>query len=268
MKTRFPLLLMAALAVASGCATKVRSISNSAYEARLYQGATAYNRELRETDVLGINPAEAVSEEAIQRALNVAGSVSLRSGGTILLIQSGAEHPDPALVQGLSRRFNVVPFTGLAPVRETERREIRWTPHGCKTCTTITEPALDTTSAYSRLLRLAAARAGAETVVCCWGILESAESNNVGKPVAWVPVMNWVLPDKREHMRIRLKVALVGVRTGNWTVFSPEAFKGGASTTRWTRESRDQKLVEALKAKAYAACVQELASGRFSVAIR
>ena len=60
-------------------------------------------------------------------------------------------------------------------------------------------------------------------------------------------------------MRIRLKVALVDVRTGHWRMLSPEPFEDKAWSTRFSRGSSDQKQVESLKRKAYAACVQALA---------
>jgi hypothetical protein len=57
-------------------------------------------------------------------------------------------------------------------------------------------------------------RGGCETILCHWGLLESAEGNAIGKPVSWVPVVHWLVPDKRQQMRIRLKLALIDVRTG------------------------------------------------------
>ena len=110
----------------------------------------------------------------------------------------------------------------------------------------------------SKSLRLAAARAGAETIVCYWGILESAREKIATKTVSWVPVVGWFVPDERQHMRIRLKLALIDVRTGNWSVLSPPAFDSKALTVSPRRAVADQKLVERLKQRAYSAAVQEL----------
>ena len=51
-------------------------------------------------------------------------------------------------------------------------------------------------------------------------------------------------------MRIRVKVALVDVRSGNWAVFSPEAFDDSRASTSLRRGAKDQQQVELLKAKA------------------
>jgi hypothetical protein len=73
-----------------------------------------------------------------------------------------------------------------------------------------------------------------------------------------VPVVNWILPDEREHMRIRLKMALVDVRTGNWAVLSPEPVEGAKLSVSPRRNITDQKLVECLKQLAYVAGTKEL----------
>ena len=44
------------------------------------------------------------------------------------------------------------------------------------------------------------------------------------KTVSWVPIVNWLMPDEKQHTRIQIKVAVVHVRPGNWSVFSPNAF--------------------------------------------
>lgn len=54
-------------------------------------------------------------------------------------------------------------------------------------------------------------------------------------------------------MRIRLKVALLDVRTGNWSGFSPKPFAEARLTTSPGRGAVDQKQVEHLKQLAYEA---------------
>jgi hypothetical protein len=56
-------------------------------------------------------------------------------------------------------------------------------------------------------------------------------------------------------MRIRLKTAIIKVRSGHWESFAPEPFQDTASSTRYTRESSDQAQVAVLKTKAYEAMV-------------
>src|SRR5437764_1321373 len=160
----------------------------------------SYCYQLREFDVLGITHCAIASENEIRRALDNARRVKLHPNSSLLLIQSGAAFPDGGMVTELSKHFQVVPFSGVPPSKtdalpenEGLRRE-----------------------SYSRLLRLAAAKGGNDTIVCYWGILESETENLATKTVSWMPMVNWMVPDARQHMRIRLKVALIDVRTGNW----------------------------------------------------
>jgi hypothetical protein len=164
----------------------------------------------------------------------------LKSDTTLLLTQSGAMFPDAGMVTNLSRHFSVVPFSGVPAQKST------WTGDD------------DTDFSFSKSLRLAAARGGAETILCYWGILESAQENIATKTVSWVPVVGWFVPDERQHMRIRLKLALIDVRTGNWSVLSPPALDSKATSWSPRREVADQKLVERLKQKAYATAVEDL----------
>ena len=110
------------------------------------------------------------------------------------------------------------------------------------------------------MLRLAAARAGVSTVVCYWGILESGEEKVATKTISWIPVLNWVVPDERQHMRLRLKIAMVDVATGNWSVFSAEPLESRSWSVKPRREVADQKQVEAIKQKAYELAARDLIS--------
>jgi hypothetical protein len=243
--------LATTMLLVAGCAT-TRSISNSsshydAKRARCSMPCTSsdpgfeYRGELNEFDVLGIERSRLTTEEEIQDAFASAYSIRLAPGSSILLVQSGAVFPDGAMLKELKKRFHVTPFSGVPPHRGT-----------------MTNPEPPEEFSYSKSLRLAAARAGAETVVCCWGILESARRDLETKTVSWVPMAGWLLPDERQHMRIRLKLAIIDVRTGKWAVICPEPFTDAASSTRFTRGSSDQNQVERLKEKAYKAGTEEL----------
>jgi hypothetical protein len=235
----------------SGCDRTVRPISNSAYvgkETHHHRSAQPpldpafqYRGELSEFDVLGITPGTIASENAIRRALDNAKRVKLHSDSSLLLIQSGAAFPDGGMVTELSKHFQVVPFSGVPPATETPSQTDSLYPQS-----------------YSRLLRLAAAKGGNDTIVCYWGILESETENLATKTVSWVPMVNWMLPDQKQHMRIRLKVALIDVRAGNWTVFSPKPFDDSRISRSPRRGAVDQKQVERLKSDAYAASAKEL----------
>src|ERR1035441_5747122 len=137
-------------------------------------------------------------------------TVKLRPGSSILLIQSGALFPDGPMVTALSKHFSVVPFSGVPALRKT-------TAGGAQTESPDSE-------SYSKSLRLTAARGGIDLVLCYWGMLESESECLPTKTVSWVPLVHWVVPDEKQHMRIRLKVALFDVRSDNWSVFSPQPF--------------------------------------------
>lgn len=230
-----------ALAFATGC---TRSISNSGYAGRGYEyyGQSPYRGELSDFDVLGVDRDQAVSETEIANALNESQRVQLRRGDPILLIQSGAMFPDAGMADELGKFARVVPFTGM-PLDKPQPGT-----------------ASDTASrtSYAKSLRLAAARGGCPVIICYWGVLETARKELATKTVSWVPIVGWAIPDEKQHMRIRLKVAVIDVRTGRWSISTPEPFAVDAHSEMYRRESSDQAQVETLKQKAYEAAAKEL----------
>ena len=220
--------------VLSGC-TRTRSISNSGYPEPGGRRAHVQAPELSEFDVLGLQRTGAVTDQEIQQALDAASRVRVRKGSSMLVIQSGAYQPDSPMAQALARHVNVVPFNGQSD-----------------------SVARDAGSGYAKALRLAAARAGCETVLCYWGTLESARRNLETKSVSWVPVVGWMLPDEKQYMRIRLKMALVDVRSGSWTMFSPEAFDSKSLSSMFNKEAADQGQVEKLKRLAYEKAAEDV----------
>jgi hypothetical protein len=201
-----------------------------------------YQGELNEFDVLAVDRNRLVTDGDIARALDEARPVLLKPGSSILLIQSGAVFPDGVMITELARHFTVTPFSGVPPAHHA-----------------MTDPEPAEPVSYARALRLAAAHAGAESIVCYWGILESARRNLETKTLSWVPLAGWVLPDEAQQMRLRLKLAVIDVRTGRWTVRGVEPTADKAWSTQFTRGSSDQKQVELLKRQAYAAGAKELA---------
>jgi hypothetical protein len=233
-----------------GC-MRSRSISNSAYREPGsgcwgWEGgpptsdpAFVYRGELSEYDVLGLRPGDtAVSEEVIRQTLERAEPLRLTPSSTVLVVQSGALFPDEAMLSALRPHFAVVPFSGVP----AERPRVG-----------VFEEA-----GYARALRLAAARAGAATILCYWGVLESGHSDQVTKTISWIPLAGRFLPDEKESMRIRLKLAVIDVASGRWSLLSPDRFDRARWSTKAGRGRADQKLVEELKQEAYAACVREL----------
>src|SRR5262245_9729792 len=237
----FPISILAvAVVLVARCTKTVRPISNSgdADSPPSYSGALppaappttpfAYRGELSEFDVLGITRGGTPSDSEIERALDSAKRVRLHPASSIMLIQSGAIFPDGPMVTELSKHFRVVAFSGVPPSSRAD------------------EPGpfeRSDAETFSRSLRLAAARGGNDVILCYWGVLESENAKLATKTISWVPLVNWVLPDEREHVRIRLKLALIDVRTGDWAVLSPAPVEDSAVSSSPRRNVADQKLV-------------------------
>jgi len=245
--------LTIACALLAGCA-QTRSISNSTYReepgfwgnrapADNSDPAFSYRGELSEFDVLGITRGTVATDTEIERTLANAQRIRLRPGNSILLIQSGALFPDGPMVSELSKHFRVVPFSGVPAEPRTSKDDLF---------------AHRNADSFSRSLRLAAARGGNDMILCYWGILESENAKLATKTISWVPVVNWVVPDEKEHMRLRLKLALIDVRTGDWAMLSPEAVDDSKISRSPRRNVADQKLVESLKQRAYTSGAKEL----------
>lgn len=222
------------LAIA-GC--NARSISDSGYRARSGGSAKAadtpfYQGELSEFEVLGISSEATVTQEEISRFLEARQRLVLPKGSSLMLIQSGAMIPDDHMIRALEKYYTVATFTGI--------------------------PADRGNGDYAMSLRLAAAKGGCEKIMVYWGVLETAQKSTGAKAISWVPVIGGVISDESQEMRIRLKVALIDVKTGQWETFSPEPFQNTAVSARYTRESVDQGQVAVLKAIAYSGAVEHI----------
>lgn len=216
-KIRSPRVCAAAvvLLLLAGCAA--RSISNSGYYADPDHGwrarnAPEYRGELNEFDVIGIKRDTAISETDIRSALDSRQALAVHRGAAVMLVQSGARFADEAMVQAMEKYYTVTSFGGVP------NDELGGEP-----------PAAARTS-YAMALRLAAARAGCETIVAYWGVLETGHENLATRTISWVPIVGWGIPDQSQRMRIRLKVAVVDVRTGNWEMFAPEPLDDKATS--------------------------------------
>jgi hypothetical protein len=231
------MLVAVLLLFVTGCS--IRSISDSGYNPNAVYGHRSnspfYKGELSEFDVLGIDAGKEVSDDDIASAVNGKKErLNIRKGDALLVIQSGAMIPDQDMTENLEKYFSINVFTGVP------------------------EQGKDSNKTYARALRLAAARAGIEKIVVYWGILESGTRNLATKTVSWVPVVGWAIPDKSQEVRIRLKVALIDVKSGQWEMFVPRAFEDTAYSGILSRESSDQAQVALLKAKAYRAAVDAI----------
>lgn len=232
---RFTVLIMLIALAATGCAT--RSISDSGYRAEpgyrsQPSGNPFYQGELTEFEVLGIDPDAKITQDEINKAFESKERITLPKGSSIMLIQSGAMIPDEAMVKALEKYYNISVFSGV------------------RVCRGINNIAMS--------LRLAAAKGGYERIVAYWGLLETARKDLSTKAVSWVPFVGGAIPDEGQEMRIRLKVAVVDVKSGQWETFSTEPFQDTAVSARYTRESSDQSQVALLKTKSYEAAAQDL----------
>ena len=243
------IVLLGAVLLLGACET--RSISNSGYAGPGGgRGNPFYQGELTEFDLLGIDVSRSASDEDIVRELDKRQKVGVHRGGTMMVIQSGALIPDDAMVKQLDRYFAVMPFTGIPLVHRDEPLYHTATlgPSPVVTDERITN--------YARALRLAAAKSGADVIFCYWGLIESAVEREPTKAVSWVPFIGAAVPDEAQLMRIRLKVAVIDVRTGQWSMFVPDAYVDSALSASLTRASSDQHQVELLKQQAYKSAVE------------
>jgi hypothetical protein len=241
MRKFFPLVTLSLLVLVAGCST--RSISDSGYDSGGSYGRSDnafYRGELSEFDVLGIDRGAKPSDDDIARALATREQLFLKRGSTIMLIQSGALMPDDPMTKALEKYYSVVSFTGI--------------PNDKAAAGTASESA----ESYSRSLRFAAARSGCEKILVYWGTLESARENLATSSVSWVPIVGWVLPDEHQRMRIRLKIVLVDVRTGQWEMYTPEPIDDRSLSSLISRRDTDQTLVATLKDKAYVAAADDI----------
>jgi hypothetical protein len=222
------------LLLLTACAT--RSISDSGYRGEGYgRGNPLYRGELSEYDVLGVDRTGGFSEADIQKAMVQRQPISVKKGSAILLVQSGAELADPEMISALEKYYTVASFSGV-PL-----------------------DAGPATVPYSQLFRMAAAKGGYETVIVYWGVLESASQGLGGKAISWVPIIGGVVPDETQHMRIRLMMAVIDTRTGQWESISPEPFEDEATSNQHGRAASDQSQVALLKGKAYKAAAEAVA---------
>ena len=74
-----------------------------------------------------------------------------------------------------------------------------------------------------------------------------------------MPFVGGVIPDESQRMRIRLKFALIDVKSGQWEIYLPEPLDDEAASGRYTRVAADQAQVNLLKENAYKAAVQQIA---------
>ena len=221
-----------------GC--QIRSISNSDYG-----GTWGYRGELSELQVLGVDAKQQITNGDIHVALKADIKISLKRGDRIVLVQSGAQFPDGSVLDELKPYYSVVPLSGVPAHSD------RYGRYGQVEDALPKQP-------LDKSLRLAAAKAGAKTLIVYWGILETGREDHGTKIISWVPIVGKLVPDQKQKMRIRIKAAVIDVATGAWLFIIPEAYNDARTSARINREESDQGQAARLKAKAYKALVQSL----------
>lgn len=244
--TDYLMLLPLIIILLTGCGT--RSISDSGYQDDGWYGRQAnpfYQGELNELSILGINAEQAIGEADIQAALNDASAMTLKRGDTILLIQSGAMFPDDDMLQAMRDYFTVTPLSGIP--EQAAQGETAMPPAPLK-----------------QVLRLTAAQTGATTVIVYWGIIETAQEDQVTKVISWAPFLGQLIPDEVQRMRIRLKGVVMDVQSGKWLMLTPPEADSAALSGRLEREAADQQQVARMKTQAYQNFMQTLRQ-RFAI---
>lgn len=242
-------LSLAAAVLLAACET--RSISDSGYRGGnhyAYGGGSnpLYRGELHDWEILGIDRGQPISNADILAAFGDKQPLMVKKGTNILLVQSGAMFPDTPMVKAFERYYTVAGFSGVPD---------RPNAPGARTAP---GAAADTSASnYANLLRLAAAKGGYEKVVVYWGVLESARERMGTKAVSWVPFVGGAIPDEEQRMRIRLKLAVIDTRSGQWEMFTPDDHEDDAISAHYTRASSDQWQVAVLKEKAYVAASED-----------
>lgn len=194
-------------------------------------GSAFYKGELHDADVIG--PVSGSNSDAdILRELNRSSGGRVRpvAGSRFLLVQSGAPQPDPALQAAFAGYGDPQSYTGV--------------PEGDD----------DGTADHklnSRKLRMAAARAGARTIIVVLGQLETEGGDVDGGLLGELPVVNAVVPTHRSVTRLRLKAMVVDTASGRWSTTVAEPLHAGGLTTSYANDASRTVRYEKLKAAAY-----------------
>ena len=241
---RLPILLALIVSVA-GCGS--RSISNSGYQADASHSSYVasnpfYRGELSEFDVLGAAGNSAITDEDIQKSFAARRPLAIAKGAPVMVVQSGAIFPDDPMLKSLAAYYSVVGFSGI-PGQAA---------HDPSKCVNPNPP-------YAMALRLLAAKGGYEKIVVYWGVLETAQEDLATKAVSWIPIIGNSIADQNQRMRIRLKVAVIDVRSGQWETFAPEPIESAVTSADNTRVSSDQGQVAVLKEAGYRVAADEIA---------
>ena len=238
MKVSLTLIALVSALILTGC--KSRPISNSGYD-----NNWSYKGELSELSVLGVAGSKNISEADIQEAATTRGSIRINRSDKIVLVQSGTQFPDDSLMKEAEKYYRVIPLSGI-PSRNNNGYDWQRSKNKEEI------PKLD------MAFRLTAAKAGAETLIVYWGVLESAREGYATKTISWVPIVGSLLPDEEQQMRIRLKAAIIDVKTSYWEMLIPEVYEDEIQSAGINRKQKDQKQVALLKERGYKRLIADI----------
>jgi hypothetical protein len=229
--TRFPCLAAAfAAAIAlAGCGSSPEKIPN----VNAAQAGQASEVALTETDVLGFDGAQRVSEEEIAKAATPRGKIQIKRGAAVMLIQAGVSVPEEAMQREAANHFSVTPFSGLTQQKNGGADSAN----------------------VSRALRLTAAKGGNDFLIVYWPAIEGAQQTN--GTLEWRAVKGDI-PFEAEQVRARLRVLIVDVKTGQWAVATPETLEDKSARGGWFRKRTSAQRVANLKERAYKHALQEV----------
>jgi hypothetical protein len=190
---------------------------------------------LAEAEVLGVETNTVATDETIRKTLEQGHNVQMRPGSNLLLLHSGYSEPEKAMIGEMNRYFRVINYSGL----------------------TIHDPGVTNADTCARFLRLAAARLGAESLVCYWTTSEYSRRDLPGKSISWVPVVGRIIPDEMERVRVRITFAAVDVRTGQWALHAAAPVEEEVRRSEHQRELEETDFNRQLKTRAYKSAAQE-----------
>lgn len=193
-------LLLIALTILAGCRTSPNH-HNKADSSRGNGQQNLHKGGLQELDVIGVDLESEASEDEIASVAASTLHIVIPNGSSVMLIKSGAVIPDEDMVKGLEKNYIVSTFNG-------------------------SPPAVGNSGAgYSRSLRLAAAKSGADKLIVYWEIQEIGKEKLPDKSTIWSLFSGGDAPNEKQPVRMRMKIAVVDVKSGQWEIFSPETLE-------------------------------------------
>lgn len=181
-------------------------------------------------------PGRAVTEADIARSASRGGSLPAR-GSRILLVQSGAHQPDPALVAAYGAYCQPVVWNGQNTNTDDERKS--------------------TGAPAGRRLRLAAAQQGCSHVVVVFGEIQSDSRELPTSILSWVPVAGEILPSERSGTRLLAQAVIMETRSPRYTMISAQPRQKQGLTTAYGASGINGRRSEKLKALAYPELAQQ-----------